>query len=548
MKKIIPFSLLTILLAASLVTLNSNSIKETKAYTVSSLTKVINLNDSDDSTIRDYYSSLNGLSNEEKTGTNLLKNLKPILKNGQKYYSYESKTAIWQMYEIIDRDWDKSPASALPESYQYDSSTNTIKKYTYGTSNSNKGSDPYVHALYINRDVDNETKAWGNHNQDQWGINQEHIWPKSHGFEEEGKGGARGDPMHLWAGNGYSNNIHSNWFYGYVDTTKSYEDCGNKYSNQKGNLKGTSKTIGSGTVFEPQDSDKGDIARAVFYMVARYNYLSGSDSDGIDCNNPNLELVNESVGPSKGYQSTTAQTGKLGVLSDLLEWNKLDPVDEFERHRNNLLFNNYTNNRNPFIDFPEWADLVWGDKAGTTYASPMTDAINGNDSGLTISATRLSLEEGKTGYVVATTKDNSQVTWEIEDDTVASMSLSELAQANRRSSIKVNSGSKVYIKGLKEGTTKLTAKAHIEDEDVEASCTITISKHQDKPATDEETIDPLDFIKKLDTKTLIIIGVVAFVVIIIVAIIIAMSKSKKTRKKTTKTTTKTTKKGGRKKK
>lgn len=41
-------------------------------------------------------------------------------------------------------------------------------------------------------------------------------------------------------------------------------------------------------------------------------------------------------------------------LSDFLEWNELDPVSNYEIHRNNLIYNNVQNNRNPFIDHPEW--------------------------------------------------------------------------------------------------------------------------------------------------------------------------------------------------
>ena len=56
----------------------------------------------------------------------------------------------------------------------------------------------------------------------------------------------------------------------------------------------------------------------------------------------------------------------MGILQDLLEWNKLDPVDEFEIHRNNLLYRNFSFNRNPFIDFPEWAEYIWGKRKGQT--------------------------------------------------------------------------------------------------------------------------------------------------------------------------------------
>ena len=369
-----------------------NNPKEVKAYeyyTNSKLPTTINLNDTAESTIRNYYSSLNSLSEEERNGNNLLKNLKEILKKDQKYFSYESNEAIWKLYEITDRDWTKSPASDTTYG-EYDATTNTLKNYQYG-SNSDGKNNPYIHALYINRNVENQTKAWGNHNQDDWGINQEHVWAKTEGFEANGAGGARGDPMHLMAGNGYSNNIHGNYFFGYVDTSTTYTNCGTKYSNQNGNYLGKSLTFGGTTsVFEPQDCDKGDIARAIFYMVARYNYLSGSDSDGINSNNPNLKLTNDlSDWKSTGYTSSTSNPGKMGLMYDLLYWHHLDPVDEYEVHRNNLLYTNYTNNRNPFIDFPDWVDYIWGTveyngrnyvessyKSATGVANPQTDPVS----------------------------------------------------------------------------------------------------------------------------------------------------------------------------
>ena len=315
----------SLLMSAAMCVSFSLNQKEYKveAYVTSSLPTTIDLNDSTTAEIQSYYADLSSLDVNERNGNNLLKNLKPILKNGQKYYSYDSGDTIWRMYEITDRDWEKSPADEVANG-TYNSSTNTITGYKYKASTGSDVKNPYIHALYINRDVENETRAWGNHNQDMWGINREHIWPKSHGFENEANGGARGDPMHLWAGNGYSNNIHGNLFYGNVNRSSITTDCGAKYANQKGNYLGLSSTVGSGTVFEPQDCDKGDIARAVFYMVARYNYLSGSDTDGISADNPNLELTQESSGPSKGYMSTTTTTGKLGIISDLLAWNELN--------------------------------------------------------------------------------------------------------------------------------------------------------------------------------------------------------------------------------
>lgn len=426
---------------------SSKDIKKVEGYSTSSLPTTIDLNDSSESTIRSYYSSLDNKSTSERQGTNLLKNLKTILKNGQKYYSYDSGNAIWQIYEIADRDWEKSPASSTTYG-TYNSSTNKITGYTYGTSSSSSKNNPYIHALYINRNVTNQTTAWDDHQQTQWGINREHVWPKAEGFETSGAGGARGDPMHLMAGNGYANNIHSNYYYGYVNTSSSYTNCGSKYSNTSGNLLGKSKTLGGSTnVFEPQDCDKGDIARAIFYMVARYNYLSSSDSDGIDSNNPNLALT-QSLGDwsSTGYSSTTSKQGKMGIMTDLLAWHHADPVDEYEIHRNNLLYTNYTNNRNPFIDFPEWADFIWGsvnyngstyvsnDTTPTGYATPTSDTINGyNSGGSTVSVTGVTLDNNSATIAVNGTVEltptvspsnatNKAVTWSSSNTSIATVS------------------------------------------------------------------------------------------------------------------------------
>lgn len=444
------------------------------AYSSSSLPTTIDLNDNSESEIRNYYSSLNSLSASERQGDNLLKNLKNILKAGQKYYSYESGTAIWQMYEISDRDWEKSPASEISG---YNTSTNTINGYSYGKSvNGDKGTNPYIHALYVNRDVDNQVRAWDDHDQTQWGINREHIWPKSQGFDADGAGGARGDPMHLWPGNGRVNGTeHNNNFYGFVDTSQSYTDpvTAKGYTNLAGNMSGTSLTLGSGTVFEPQDCDKGDIARAVFYMVARYNYISGSDSDGINQNNPNLELV-QSNEVLASYTSSVTNTGKLGILTDLLEWNRMDPPDEFEIHRNNLLYNNYTNNRNPFIDFPEWAEYIWGsadydgttfisyDESPTGYADPNSDSINGfgKSIGVSISDINLELTIGETATLTATSSDASTISWSTNNPNVVSIS--------------TTTGNSITISALSIGNATITASATIDDILYSKTCNIVV--------------------------------------------------------------------------
>ena len=394
MKKNLPLMLLSAPLLLSVLAFKpSNKVEPVGAYDKEKLPTTIDLNDYAENDIRSYYSNLNSLNESERKGNNLLKNLKPILSKDQKYYSYDISSGkdIWKMYEITDRDWSKSPASEISG---YDASSNIITGYSYGESEKAPGSNPYIHALYVNRDVENKVHAWktdsgrvSHGDNAEWCIDREHIWPKSHGFAEDtkeksdpgydaGTSGARGDPMHLWAGDSYVNSsLHNNNFYGYVDKDRKYEDGKDEFSYASGNLKGYSKTYGGSVeVFEPQDSDKGDIARAIFYMVARYNNLAGGDV--IENDNPNLELTNDlSYWQKTGYISTSTTTGKMGIAKDLLEWNELDPVDGYELHRNNLLCRNFTNNRNPFIDFPQWAEYIWGENTENKAADPSKDLI-----------------------------------------------------------------------------------------------------------------------------------------------------------------------------
>ena len=451
----------------------TNKPQKLEAYNASSLPTTIDLNDCGEEEIRLYYSSLNSLSASERQGTNLLKNLKPILSNNQKYYNYDSGDSIWKFYEITDRDWVKSPASAITNG-TYNANTNIITGYQYGQSYSN----PYLHALYINRNVDNQTKAWGDHSQTNWGINREHIWAKSHGFQDEGEGGARGDPMHLWAANGYANNKHSNYFFAFVDKTRSYTDCGSAYSYISNNLKGYSKNAGGNqSVFEPQDCDKGDIARACFYMVARYNNYAGANS-GFGTNNPNLIMLDNLSENSKTGTSNANTPYGMGLLRDLLAWNKLDPVDEYEIHRNNLLYKNFTNNRNPFIDFPEWADAIWGtaNLDGTNYnstvytsASPSTDPINIIESDtFAISTHSIELEVDDTAEIYATNAESS-ISWTVEDNTVVSVNKATTSNNER-----------VTITALKGGITTITATSGGNT----VTCTVTVGQ-----ATNYGTLD-----------------------------------------------------------
>jgi len=93
--------------------------------------------------------------------------------------------------------------------------------------------------------------------------------------------------------------------------------------------------------WEPPDEIKGDIARVIFYMDARY--------DGTDT--PTDIALGDEVDASEGV---------FGKLSTLLEWHRLDPVSDDERRRNDRIFA-IQGNRNPFVDRPEFVEAVYLD-------------------------------------------------------------------------------------------------------------------------------------------------------------------------------------------
>lgn len=138
--------------------------------------------------------------------------------------------------------------------------------------------------------------------------NKEHVWPQSLLDEDAGNSINSASDLHNLKPAVPSEN-----------STR-----GNKYYDN----------ITSNDTYEPHDDVKGDVARILFYMMVMYDELN---------------LVDQAPG-----------THEMGLLSVLIQWHEMDPVDDFELHRNNVIYD-YQGNRNPFIDNPEWVDLIWGD-------------------------------------------------------------------------------------------------------------------------------------------------------------------------------------------
>ena len=159
-------------------------------------------------------------------------------------------------------------------------------------------------------------------------YNREHSWPQSW-FNDQTT--PRTDLHHIFATDGYVNNRRSNYPFGEVQSAT--------WTSRNGSKLGSSKTPGySGTVFEPIDAYKGDFARAIMYMSVRYY---GEDSGW-----GNSDMTTKSV-------------IKPWAVNMLLRWNELDPVSQKEIDRNNAIYNDYQHNRNPFVDHPEYARMIW---------------------------------------------------------------------------------------------------------------------------------------------------------------------------------------------
>ncbi|TRX23819.1 T9SS type A sorting domain-containing protein [Flavobacterium franklandianum] len=174
-------------------------------------------------------------------------------------------------------------------------------------------------------------------NTGKW--NREHIYPQSRGGYTDGTESIP-DGINIWLSTnandilaGHADAHHLRAEDGAQNSLRSNKDYGLTGYN------GPSGTMGSW---------KGDVARSVFYMAVRYNALSVVNGDIAD---------------------TTV--GQLGDLASLLTWNTLDPSDDFEMNRNNYIYT-WQINRNPFVDYPELANYIWGSKVGQVWYSNLS--------------------------------------------------------------------------------------------------------------------------------------------------------------------------------
>jgi len=179
-------------------------------------------------------------------------------------------------------------------------------------------------------------------------LNCEHTWPQS---QLERKEPMKSDLHHLYTTENRINSSRGHLRFAniidHVDEYSDFDDYG-QCDTSKPDYYCSKRLLNGGDdgIFEPADQHKGNVARAIFYFAVRWGNMSGEINDVI------APFINEDM--------------KL----TLIKWNKLDPVDDRERLRNDKIegwifnedgsktFSKLQGNRNPFIDCPELLDRI----------------------------------------------------------------------------------------------------------------------------------------------------------------------------------------------
>lgn len=263
------------------------------------------------------------------TGTSLQSELHSIIDN----HSNKSYSSLWGYYSTTD----KKANGFVWDMYSDVPNGTTPYDYTFGT------------------------EQCGTYSVEGDCYNREHSFPKSW-FNDVSP--MNTDLFHVYPTDGKVNGYRNNWPYGEVTTAT--------WTSLNGSKVGPNTFAGSngGTCFEPIDDYKGDFARTYFYMATRYYGEDGSWNSN--------DMVN-------GAEPTT------WAMQMLMAWHLADPVSTKETERNDDVYG-IQNNRNPFIDHPEYAAQIWGGASPSVKPEPTnhvsdfgnhyidlewTDAVNG---------------------------------------------------------------------------------------------------------------------------------------------------------------------------
>lgn len=252
-----------------------------------------------------YYNGTDGL-----TGATLKSKLAQIITAGSIDNGYDG---LYNGYPTTDSD------------HFYENDNSVLDMYSENPT----GTDPYTYRHGI--------KKCGNYSVEGDCYNREHVVPQSF-FNERSP--MRGDIHFVRPTDGKVNGMRSNYPFAMVNNPS--------FTSRNGTKVGPSSSPGfGGSSCEPIDEFKGDIARMIFYFVTRYESQLGSFSTG--------NMLGSTLGLAAWEKDV------------LLAWSIQDPVSPSEIERNNAAFV-FQKNRNPFIDHPEWVQLIWGTQVIDTQA------------------------------------------------------------------------------------------------------------------------------------------------------------------------------------
>ena len=181
------------------------------------------------------------------------------------------------------------------------------------------------------------------------GLNREHSVPKSW-WGGSTSVAAYTDLNHLYPSEMKANSAKSNLPLGTV-LNATFDNGVSKVGPAP-----TGQGGGASKVFEPADEYKGDFARTYFYMATCYaGYLTWKYT---------YMFVDTDLTLNEWSQNL------------LLKWHRQDPVSQKEIDRNEAVYG-FQNNRNPFIDFPELAEYIWGNKKGQMFSTALPETPTG---------------------------------------------------------------------------------------------------------------------------------------------------------------------------
>ena len=252
---------------------------------------------------------------------------------------YALKTKIHEIISASNINWHYSD---LPNYYNQ---TDLDIYYDHGASNTTflldmysenpSGTDAYE---YISSQLISTSSAEG------LGYNREHAMPQSTFYSNYPM---YSDLFFVIPTDARINQLRSNYPYGIANSTIHYTFTN---TSKIGN-NGTPGMTYTGRVYEPINEFKGDIARALLYFAVRYESKLATFK---------YDSTTNPVTDRTQLDGTNERAFDLPYIQMLKAWNVLDPVSQKEIDRNNAVYN-IQKNRNPFVDHPEWINLIWSE-------------------------------------------------------------------------------------------------------------------------------------------------------------------------------------------